>query len=87
MFVIIMLLANAVGSPIAAGQYKAQYATLALCEAARPSVVAEIQAAVEASRPGFKVADSKCVSEEALNKVNDRTHEKLNDERFGIRHA
>ena len=86
-FVIIMLLANATGQPVAVGQYPAQYETLALCEAARSGVVVELQAAVKLNQPGFTISASKCVSAEAVNKVNERVHEKRHDETFGIRHA
>ena len=87
MYVIIMLLANAAGSPVAAGQFEMQYETLALCEAARPGIVSKLQTLVQVDKPGFTISDSKCVTAESVNKVNDRVHEKRNDETFGIRHA
>jgi hypothetical protein len=86
-FVIVLLLVNAAGQPFAVGQHPAQYETFALCEAARPVVVVELQAAVELNQPGFTISASKCVSAEAVNKVNERVHEKRNDETFGIHHA
>jgi hypothetical protein len=65
-----MLLANAIGQPVAAGAFPTHYATHELCETARPAVVAAVQKEVTLTRPGFTVADSKCITQDALDKAS-----------------
>ena len=72
-YVIVMLLANALGQPVAIGTYAgAKYPDLASCDAARPGVVEQVQKEVDRNRPGDKVVDSKCATQDAVNKVNDK---------------
>lgn len=71
-YVILVLLANPLGQIEAVGTFPIVYATHELCEAARPAAVALVQKEVDIRQPGHKVTDSKCVSQAALNKVQEK---------------
>lgn len=79
MWVIIMLLANTLGQPVATGLATPEFASLELCEAARQAVVEEVQKQVDIDRPGFKISDSKCITKEAYNKVDERVQHALQE--------
>lgn len=67
-YVIVMLLANALGQPVATAVAPIPYATQALCEADLPAVIAGVQSEIDKARPGDKVY-AKCVTQDEINKV------------------
>jgi hypothetical protein len=71
-YVIMMLVVNALGLPVNVGAFPAHYATHELCEAARPAAVAMIQLDLKITAPGDKVADSKCVTQDAIDKASQK---------------
>ena len=70
-YVLIMLLTNALGQPVATARAPVPYATLELCEADRPAIVAAVQRDIDKTRPGDKVF-AKCVTQDELNKASEK---------------
>ena len=86
-YVIVLLLANALNQPVTVGAYRTHYATHELCEAARPAAVADVQKLIDVKHPGDKVADSKCVTLDEINKASDKSpHPPLEGQKDAVIH-